>query len=82
MKENYPTKGKKYQDLDDHWLKWELIKWKYGVLHNWKKKKNLKNKTKTQRKRESYLQSRLEELDRRIFAEKNWLYFTSKKRKA
>lgn len=45
-------------------------------------KKNLKNKTKTQRKRESYLQSRLEELDRRIFAEKNWLYFTSKKRKA
>ena len=77
MKENYTIKGKKYQDLDDHWLKWELMKmeiWGLTIAY-WK------NKTKTQRKRESDLQSHLQELDRRILLKK-WLCFTNKKRKA
>ena len=30
IKENYPIIGEKYRDLDDHRLKWSLLKWNKG----------------------------------------------------
>ena len=56
IKENYSITGEKYQDLDDHRLKWELIKMEIRRLII----AYPKNKAKRQRKRESDVQTRLE----------------------
>ena len=62
IKENYPVIGEKYRDLDDHRLKWELIKMEIrGLTIAYSK-----NKAKRQRKRESDVQARPEELEKRI----------------
>ena len=62
IKANYPIIGEKYRDLDDHRLKWELIKMEIrGLTIAYSK-----NKAKRQRKRESDVQIRLEELEKRI----------------
>ena len=58
IKANYPIIG----EVDDHRLKWELIKMEIRgltIAHS-------KNKAKRQRKRESDVQIRLEELGKRI----------------
>ena len=67
IKQNYPITGEKYRDLDDHRLKWELIKMEIrGITIAYSK-----NKAKIQRKRVSDLQTRLEELEKRIFDSTN-----------
>ena len=62
IKANYPIIGEKYRDLDDHRLKWELIKMEIRALTI----AYSKSKAKRQRKRESDVQIRLEELEKRI----------------
>ena len=62
IKANYPIIGKKYPDLDDHGLKWEFIKMEIRgrtIAYS-------ENKAKRQRKRESDVQIRIEELEKRI----------------
>ena len=61
IKENYPVISEKYRDLDDHRLKWDLIKMEISGLTI----AYSKNKAKRQRKRESDVQTRLEELEKK-----------------
>ena len=62
IKENYPIIGEKYRELEDKRLCWELIKMEIrGLTIAYSK-----NKAKKQRKSESDLQIRLEELDKQI----------------
>ena len=62
IKVNYPIIDEKYRDLDDHRLRWELIEMEIrGLTIAYSK-----NKAKRQRKRESDVQTRLEELEERI----------------
>ena len=63
IKANYPIIGEKYRDLDDHRLKWKLIKMEIrGLAIAYSK-----NKAKRQRKRELNVQIRLEELEKKNF---------------
>ena len=62
IKENYPIIGERYRELEDKRLRWELIKMEIrGLTIAYSK-----NKAKKQRKNESDLQIRLDELDKQI----------------